>query len=82
MELTNIAEKVCEVISETLKREIRVEQLKADGLGTLDVNSMTFLMLVTNVENEFDIEFDDDEINYEMFGDFDGFCMLIKNRME
>lgn len=82
MELENIAEQVCNVIGVTLKKEISIEQLKGNGLGTLDVNSMTFLMLVTNVEDEFDIEFDDDEINYEMFGDFDSFCELIKNKME
>lgn len=82
MELDNIAEQVRNVICVTLKKEISIEQLKGNGLGTLDVNSMTFLMLVTNVEDEFDIEFDDDEINYEMFGDFDSFCELIKNKME
>lgn len=82
MEIANIAEQVCDVIGATLKKEISIEQLNGNGLGTLDVNSMTFLMLVTNIEDAFDIEFDDDEINYEMFGNFESFCELIKNKME
>lgn len=82
MELTSIAQRVCNVISSTLKKEISIEQLNGNGMGALEVNSMTFLMLVTNIEDEFDIEFNDDEINYGMFGDFDSFCMLIKKRME
>ena len=77
-----IEKRVLAVLKDTLKKDYTIEQLRTNGLASLEVNSMTFLMLVTNIENEFDIEFDDDEINYEMFGDFDKFCTLIEKRME
>lgn len=78
----DIAERVLNVLKETLKKDYTIEQIRTNGLASLEVNSMTFLLLITNIENEFDIEFDDDEINYEMFGDFDKFCSLIEKRME
>ncbi len=82
MDFNEIAEKVCSVIGETLGKPVTVEKLRTDGLQTLEINSMTFLMLVTAVENAFDIEFDDDEINYGMFSDFNRFCDLIRNKIE
>lgn len=82
MERNKIERKVCQVISETLKMPMTPDRLRTDGFSALEVNSMTFLLLVTGVENAFDIEFDDDEINYGMFGDFDRFCELVHKRLE
>ena len=82
MELNEIAEKVRCVVSQVLKQAVTTDQLRTTGLGVGDINSMTFLMIVTGIENAFDVEFDDDEISYGMIGDFNKLCVMIQKRLE
>jgi len=77
-----IENKICDILSKTLGREITSAEMKQNGLESLHISSITFLTLITNIENAFDFEFDDDEINYEMFGDFERFCCTVMERTE
>lgn len=67
-------ERVLEVV-ETLFAEKEFSMFEDasinDKLQALISESMLALMLVTSLEDEFDIEFDDDEIDINFFSDID-----------
>ena len=44
-----IEKRVLAVLKDTLKKDYTIEQIRTNGLASLEVNSMTFLMLVTNI---------------------------------
>lgn len=70
--------RICKVLSEVMGRELTPEQLKNQRLSSLNINSMTFLKIIVNLEDEFDVTFDDEEINYDMFGSFEQLCRLME----
>lgn len=75
-------EKIVEIINEVLKKNFSVQQIKNIEMSQVGVNSMSFLVIITKLEDAFDIEFDDDEITYNILGNFDDLCKLIKNKMK
>ena len=53
-----------------------------EGLKSLDINSMSFIKIVVSVEEEFDIQFDDYELNFELFESLDDLVQLVHKKME
>lgn len=76
-----IKERMFSIISRTFDGKVSIEKIEKEGIAALGINSMKFLLLVTSIENEFDIEFDDEEINYDMFGDFHQICANIEQKI-
>lgn len=72
---------IVEIFNEVLKEKLSVEQIKNMELSQLRVNSMSFLVIITKLEDAFGIEFDDNEITYNILGNFDDLCKLIKSKM-
>jgi acyl carrier protein len=73
---------IAKVLSESLGREVTTAQLQEGGISTLGIHSLVFLKIIVGIENEFDIMFDDDEINYEMFSGFETLCQLVKRKIK
>lgn len=53
-----------------------------NGLNVLGINSMTFIKVIVVVEEEFDIEFDDLELDFQLFGSLDDLVKLIQKKVE
>lgn len=75
-------EKIVVIFNEVLKENLSVDQVRNMELSQLGVNSMSFLVIITKLEDAFDFEFDDDEITYNVLGNFDDLCKLIENKMQ
>ncbi|MDR3185969.1 MAG: acyl carrier protein [Christensenellaceae bacterium] len=77
MEIKN---RIINVLNNVLGREVTITQLLEGGIYSLGIHSLVFLKIVVGIEEEFDIMFDDNEINYEMFRTFEDFCDLIERK--
>lgn len=53
-----------------------------DDLTVLDFNSLTFIEFVVKLEEEFDIEFDDESLDYSMFTSLFVLCKYIESLMD
>lgn len=52
-----------------------------DNLVSLGLNSITFIKVVVECEKAFDIEFDDEELDYEVFDTLEKICNCIESKV-
>ncbi|MBS4536692.1 acyl carrier protein [Clostridium sp. D2Q-14] len=76
-----IRKRLAKVISEIGEKPLTVEELGNNDFLKIGINSLTFIKVVVAIEEEFEIFFDDDELNYEMFGSFESVCSIIEKKM-
>lgn len=57
------------------------ELFSENGLNVLEINSMTFIRIIIVIEEEFDIEFDDLELDFQLFGSLDDLVKLIQKKL-
>lgn len=66
--------KILEIISENLPADVSVEQLSREkDLSKFDLNSITYIKIIVALEETFDVEFDDDELDIKSFQTIDDF---------
>ncbi len=53
-----------------------------DDLTKLGMNSISFIKLVVNLENKFNIEFDDENLDYNKFTSLIALCDYIKEKLK
>ena len=80
-----LSTKILEIISGNLENKIDSKQLSLDDdLSKYNINSLTYIKIIVALEEEFDIEFDDDELDIKSFktiGDFVKYTVdLIDNK--
>lgn len=79
----NINERVIEIITEKCDIDNIDEYLKNnDDLTPLSINSVSFIKLVVELENEFSIEFEDEALDYNKFKSLNSLCNYIKKMMK
>ncbi len=72
-----------EVIMKCLKSVLNdIEFSKEDNLLELGIDSMTFIRLVVEIEDEFDIEIEDEEIILENFESFSSIVQLVERNLD
>lgn len=73
----NVQESVIEI------DESKVEQLDIMKSNLIDIgfNSFLFIRLIVEIENEFDIEFDDEKLNIGAFLTINDLCDYIKSKV-
>ncbi|WP_250886672.1 phosphopantetheine-binding protein [Bacillus sp. SM2101] len=59
-----------------------IEFSKEDNLLELGIDSMTFIRLVVEIEDEFDIEIEDEEIILENFESFSSIVQLVERNLD
>lgn len=65
-------EKIVEILVTLTENEELRERLKeSPALTNIGVNSLIFVKLVVELEDEFDITFDDEKLDYEGFANLD-----------
>ncbi|WP_151736031.1 acyl carrier protein [Paenibacillus tengchongensis] len=60
-------EKIIEIANAITIDDKRIIFIQNDGSMLLDVNSITFVRLVVGIEEYFNIEFDDDALDFSKF---------------
>lgn len=59
-----------------------VDVLEKEGLRGISINSMNFIKVVAAIEEEFQIEFDEYELNFELFNTMDELETMIAKKVE
>lgn len=78
----NTREKIIDIIAHLTNDETVRECLRDnDCLAQLDINSIKFISLVIELENEFDIEFEDEFLDYTQFHSLIRLGEYIESRM-
>lgn len=74
-------DKVIEIISQNVITDNRVISV-SDKLSELNFNSFSFIKLVLELEESFDIEFEDEYLELEKFSTIEELCNYVKCRAE
>lgn len=81
---TNVEEKVKKVITDRLKLNVNTEKISKEtpliGKG-LGLDSVGVLELVVGLEQEFDIMFDDSEMNIELFENIGSLTNYVSSKL-
>ena len=79
----SIEEKVAKILERNSKiKEIDKKDLDKFTFYDLGVNSLNFIKIIVELEEEFDIEFEDDQINYGLLSNISELVKLIKAKLE
>ncbi len=79
----NIKEQVILILEEILHDgSIHKKVENQSNLSFLNLNSITFIKLVIEFENVFNVEFDDDKLDYENFKTLDEVCNYIRSLLQ
>lgn len=81
--MNNIEEKVVEILQNNSKlKNIEIDKLNKISFNDLGVNSLNFIKIIVELEDAFDIEFDDNQINYGLLNNICDLIDLIKEEIE
>jgi len=79
----SIEEKVKEIISSRMRDQSKIEKLTYDTpLLQLGIDSILALSILVEIEEAYDIEIDDSELNMDKIKDISSFADLVRNCME
>lgn len=77
-----IEEKIKEILAENLENKIPAEQINADNdLKDLGINSISFIKIIVGLETEFDIEFDDEDLDASKFATIKDLIEYVGNKV-
>ena len=76
----SIEEKVVEILkSNTKVGELDASNLSKVTFNQLGLNSLNFVKVIVELEDAFEIEFEDSQINYELLNNIEELVKLIKS---
>ncbi|WP_018753424.1 phosphopantetheine-binding protein [Paenibacillus sanguinis] len=76
-----IAEQIKEIMKCELELGEQIDELQIeDYLTSIGLNSVSFIKLVVAIENQFDFEFEDEDLNYEVFQTLQDIANYIEKR--
>lgn len=78
-----IEQRFKDVLKSTLEEDSAIiDNIKLeDSLVDYDMNSISFIKIVVALEKEFDIEFDDEQLNAEQFATFEDIVNNIASKI-
>lgn len=77
---TNIEEKIKKIITSRMKDQSKIEKLTYDTpLLSLGIDSILALSILVEMEEEFDIEIDDSDLNMDRIKDINSFAELVRS---
>lgn len=82
MENTIIVEKVFQIIRQDVSKQNQIPLDVNTNLRDIQINSLNFLKIIVEIEEAFDIEFDEREIGFEFIGDIASIVDLINQKIE
>lgn len=79
----SIEEKVVEILKDNCNvKDIEVEKLSEISFNDLGINSLNFIKIIVELEDAFDIEFDDEQINYGLLNNLRDLIDLIQEKIK
>ena len=79
----NTKEHIIEIIARLMEDESVKEQLKHnDDLTQLKINSINFIRLVVELEDFFEVEFEDDALDYTKYLSLNELCNYLEKRKQ
>ncbi len=76
-------EKVIGILKDVVNRTIPENWMERGGmLSELSIDSLEYIKIVVQIENTFDIEFDDEALVLEKFTNVDDICAYINELIE
>lgn len=75
-------EDIIRIIKETLGIDKDREITGKTDISSLGINSLNFLRIIVEFEENFDVEFDDNELNFDYFSTIDSIIALIESKKE
>ncbi|OPH56179.1 hypothetical protein BC351_28845 [Paenibacillus ferrarius] len=78
---------IADQLKEILKRELelggQIDQLQLeDSLTSIGLSSVSFIKLIVAIENHFDFEFEDEDLNYKVFQKLQDIVNYVEKRIE
>lgn len=78
----DIRAQLAQIIADNLEGEETLEQLKEnDDLTELEINSILFIKIIIDIENQFNIEFDDEALDYSKFVSMDNLIHYVQGKL-
>jgi acyl carrier protein len=75
-------ERIIEIICKSLgDDEIRNLIRKSNNLSEFGINSLKFIQIIVELENEFCVEFNDNELNYSNYKSIDQIFELVQSKI-
>lgn len=79
----SIEEKVVEILKDNCNvKDIEVKKLREISFNDLGINSLNFIKIIVELEDAFDIEFDDEQINYGLLNNLRDLIDLIQEKIK
>lgn len=79
----NIEEKIKSIITSRMKDKNKIEKLAYDTpLLSLGIDSILALSILVEMEEAFDIEIDDSDLNMDKIKDINSFAGLVRSYLE
>lgn len=76
----NIKERIKKIITSRMHDQIKIEQLDYDTpLLSLGIDSILALSILVEMEDEFNIEIDDSDLNMDRIKDINSFADLVRS---
>lgn len=77
-----IEKKIVQIVIENINMPKSMETIGLDmKLSDIGINSITFIKIIVAIENEFDIEFSDEDLNCDKFPDLECLISYVKNKI-
>lgn len=81
--MTDIEMRVVKILKEnSTKKDIDESKILNNDLNDLGINSLSFIKIVVALEEEFNIQFEDTQINFELFGNVKKLASIIEKKMK
>ncbi|MBC8545183.1 phosphopantetheine-binding protein [Bianquea renquensis] len=78
----DIRAQIAQIIADNLEGEETLEQLKEnDDLTELEINSILFIKIIIGIENQFNIEFDDEALDYSKFVSMENLIYYVQEKL-
>ena len=83
MEINKIAEKVKQIITTRMKDQAKIDALQYDTpLLSLGIDSILALSILVEIEEAYDIEIDDSDLNMDKIKDISSFADLVRGYLK
>ena len=80
--MSNIKERIIKCISNVADVEIKKNIIEGYNLSEdLGFDSISIINLIVELEDEFDIEIDDNDLDFNKIAEFNYFCKIIKKQI-
>lgn len=81
--MSEVKQRLLKIMQENnFLKESDIPSIDENGLVSLGINSLIFVKMVVLIEEEFDIIFDDMELNFELFSSIDEIVSTIEKKLE